>query len=67
MNSTTRFLCECGATAADIKSELGANATMRKIRPREAVGNYGDFIFESTLGVAVMFKMRYPAVVRIIP
>jgi hypothetical protein len=66
MNSTARFICKCGGVAADIKSELGAKASMRKVRPREAVGSYGDFIFESSDAHAVLMKMKYPKVVRII-
>jgi hypothetical protein len=64
MNPT--IICTCGATAADIRSELGANASMHKVRPHEAVGNYGDYVFQTSDADAVLMKLKYPKVVRII-
>jgi hypothetical protein len=65
MNSTT-VIVTCGATAADIRSELRANASMRKVRPRETVGNYGDYVFQMSEDNAILMQQKYPAVVRII-
>jgi hypothetical protein len=39
---------------------------MRKVRPGEAIGNYGDFVFNVRDADAVLMKMKYPTVVRII-
>ena len=64
MNPT--IICTCGATAAHIRSELGANASMHKVRPHEAVGNYGDYVFQTSDADAVLMKLKYPKVVRII-
>ena len=49
-----------------IRSELGANASMRKVRPHEAVGNYGDYVFQTSDADAVFMKLKHAKVVRII-
>ncbi len=64
MNSL--ILVICGATAADIRSELGSRCKMRKVRPGEADGEYGDFVFNVSDADAVLMKMKHPKVVRII-
>jgi len=64
MNS--KILVTCGGIAADIRSELGSRCHMRKVRPGEAIGNYGDFVFNVRDADAVLMKMKYPTVVRII-
>jgi hypothetical protein len=66
MNPTTKFLVTCGGIAGDIKSELGSRTKVRSIRPNEPVGDYGDFIFESSGSDAVLMKLKYPAVVTIL-
>ena len=66
MNST--ILVRCGATAADIKSELGLSRDqVRKVQHGEPVGNYGDYVCITTDADAVLMKMKYPTVVLIIP
>ncbi len=65
MNST--ILVTCGATAADIKSELGLSRNqVRKVQHGDPVGNYGDFIVEISDADAVLMKLKYPNVVRAI-
>ncbi len=67
MNSTTRIIVTCGGTAGDIRTELGSRCKgVRKVLPREPVGNYGDFIFEVFETDAVFLKLKYPKVVRMI-
>jgi hypothetical protein len=61
------ILVICGATAADIKSELGLSRDqVRKVQSGESVGTYGDYVCVTTDADAVLMKMKYPKVVRII-
>lgn len=64
MNST--IIVTRGGTADDIRSELGSRCHMRKLRPGEAIGNYGDFVSNVRDADAVLMKMKHPKVVRII-
>ncbi len=63
MNSM--ILVTCGATAADIKSELGLSRNdVNKVLHGE--GNYGDYILDVTDDAAIRMQKKYPKVVRII-
>jgi len=65
MNST--ILVRCGATAADIKSELGLSRDqVRKVQHGDPVGSYGDYVVQTTDADAIFMMMKYAAVVRII-
>jgi hypothetical protein len=64
MNST--ILVTCGATAADIRAELGPRCKVQKVKPFDAIGNYGDFLVDVFDADAVLMKLKYPDVVRAI-
>lgn len=67
MNPTTGILVSCGATAADIRAELGlSRAQVRKVHHGESVGNYGDYVCITTDADAVLMTMKYPKAVQII-
>ncbi len=66
MNATVRFLCSCGGVAADIRSALGSRCNMRKVKPYGPVGNYGDFIFESSKQDAIWVAKKHPNFVYIL-
>ena len=62
MTKNIRFLVSSGGTAGAIKDELGPRAKVRKVRPNEPVGDYGDFLFEASESDAVLMKLKYPNV-----
>jgi hypothetical protein len=66
MTKKTRFLVTDGGIAGDIKSELGSRAKMRKVMPNEPDGDYGNHIFEGSESDAVLMKLKYPGVVRVL-
>jgi len=64
MNST--ILVTCGGTAGDIREQLGSRARVRKVKDGEAIGNYGDHVFQTSASDAALLEKRYPDFVRII-
>jgi hypothetical protein len=66
VDENIRFLVTDGGIAGDIKNELGPRTKAKAVRPNEPVGDYGDFVFESSGSDAVYMKLKYPDVVRIL-
>jgi hypothetical protein len=63
------FLVSCGATAAFIKQasvSMGAPVTLRKVKPNEAEGSYGDYWITSTVQFAPFIRRNCSNVIKCI-